>query len=59
MSIEDLCVVEYFKIELSKYQYNAETLNNKGLQKIYSNKAVWLTRLLNLVERLDKEREQE
>lgn len=55
MTAEDLCIIEHFEIELAKYQYNAETLNNKGLQKIYSNEGMWLLKLLNIVRRLDME----
>lgn len=51
MTTEDLEVIQYLEHELNKYDYNAKTLNNKGLQKIYSNKALWLTKLLNIVKR--------
>lgn len=59
MAIEDLLVIDYFERELKKYKYYAENLNNKGLQKIYSNKKMWLSRLLHIVKKLDKESKEE
>lgn len=51
MTTEDLEVIRYLEHKLNTCEYNAKTLTNKGLQKIYSNKALWLTKLLNLVKR--------
>lgn len=49
MTTEDLCVIAHFEIQIKKYEDYAKTLPNEGLQKIYSDKALWLTRLLNIV----------
>lgn len=49
MTTEDLCVIAHFEIQIKKYEDYARTLHNEGLQKIYSNKVLWLTKLLNIV----------
>lgn len=49
MTTEDLCVIAHFEIQIKKYEDYAKTLPNEGLRKIYSDKALWLTRLLNIV----------
>ncbi len=49
MTTEDLCVIAHFEIQIKKYEDYAKTLPNEGLQKIYSDKALWLTKLLNIV----------
>lgn len=49
MTTENLCVIAHFEIQIKKYEDYAKTLPNEGLQKIYSDKALWLTKLLNIV----------
>lgn len=49
MTTEDLEVIQHLEHKLNKYANHAKTLPNEGLRKIYSNKALWLTKLLNLV----------
>lgn len=49
MTTENLCVIAHFEIQIKKYEDYAKTLPNEGLQKIYSDKALWLAKLLNIV----------
>ena len=44
-------VIQHFEIELSKYSYNSETLNNKGLRTIYGRKAKMLSLLLHMAKK--------
>lgn len=49
--IEMVVVIEHFEMELSKYRYNSETLNYKGLRTIYRKKAEWLSKLLYMAKK--------
>ena len=49
--IEKSVIIEHFERELSKYNYNSETINNKGLRTIFGNKAKMLLPLLHMAKK--------